>query len=377
MTKVGKATLALVAVAVVAVAVVGGGSAAPQATLTIGWAYDGVGNMAPFDGPALATAKSHIAPINKASSTKVKLLTCNTQGNKPAIAKACARKLLAQGADVIMTTCDVDYAAPVVQESINRRQADRRGLHRHRPDGPEALRRRRVGSRSRTGTSRRTRARPWPSSRGRGAGGAQSLATDTVIVYFRNVVQAFKARWTQLGGKIVTEETYQSRRREPGVVAEHGYAAEREAGRRHRDGDRGGVRRAGPDPERPADAREQHAVPELVGGRRQLLVHAGSEDHELLLRDLRIGVRQRPGGGGQRAREEERSGDRQGGKHRGIRHRPGRDRRHPPRAQADGWQHERRCPRRADAEVQERPDDLGARELLADSCTRCTGVRTG
>jgi outer membrane PBP1 activator LpoA protein len=37
-----------------------------------------------------------------------------------------------------------------------------------------------------------------------------SLATDTVIVYFRNVVQAFEARWRQLGGRIVTEETYQS-----------------------------------------------------------------------------------------------------------------------------------------------------------------------
>jgi branched-chain amino acid transport system substrate-binding protein len=37
-----------------------------------------------------------------------------------------------------------------------------------------------------------------------------SLATDTVIVYFRNVVQAFEARWRQLGGNIVTEETYQS-----------------------------------------------------------------------------------------------------------------------------------------------------------------------
>jgi branched-chain amino acid transport system substrate-binding protein len=36
------------------------------------------------------------------------------------------------------------------------------------------------------------------------------LATDTVIVYFRNVVQAFKARWQQLGGKIEDEESYQS-----------------------------------------------------------------------------------------------------------------------------------------------------------------------
>jgi branched-chain amino acid transport system substrate-binding protein len=37
-----------------------------------------------------------------------------------------------------------------------------------------------------------------------------SLATDTVIVYFKDVVAAFKARWQQLGGKVVTEETYQS-----------------------------------------------------------------------------------------------------------------------------------------------------------------------
>jgi branched-chain amino acid transport system substrate-binding protein len=119
MTKAGKAALALAAVAVAAVAAVGGGSAAPQKTVTIGWAYDGVGNMAAYDGPALVTAQQRIAQVNKTSATKLKLITCNTQGNKPAIAKACARKLLGQGADVIMTTCDVDYAAPVVQESIN------------------------------------------------------------------------------------------------------------------------------------------------------------------------------------------------------------------------------------------------------------------
>ena len=42
------------------------------------------------------------------------------------------------------------------------------------------------------------------------AGGTASLATDTVIVYFKDVVKAFKARFTQLGGKIVAEESYQS-----------------------------------------------------------------------------------------------------------------------------------------------------------------------
>jgi branched-chain amino acid transport system substrate-binding protein len=37
-----------------------------------------------------------------------------------------------------------------------------------------------------------------------------ALATDGVIVYFKDVVKAFKARWVQLGGKVVDEETYHS-----------------------------------------------------------------------------------------------------------------------------------------------------------------------
>jgi branched-chain amino acid transport system substrate-binding protein len=37
-----------------------------------------------------------------------------------------------------------------------------------------------------------------------------ALATDTVIVYFKDVVKAFDARWKQLGGKVVASETYQS-----------------------------------------------------------------------------------------------------------------------------------------------------------------------
>jgi ABC-type branched-subunit amino acid transport system substrate-binding protein len=124
MTKLRRAALALGVIAVVAVTSVGGGTAASEQakTVTIGWAYDGVGNMAAYDGPALATAKERVAQLNKLKSntTKFKLITCNTQGNKPAIAKACASKLVSQGADIIMTTCDVDYAAPVVQYAIDR-----------------------------------------------------------------------------------------------------------------------------------------------------------------------------------------------------------------------------------------------------------------
>jgi hypothetical protein len=213
MTKVGKAALALAAVAVVAVAVVSGGSAASEQakTVTIGWAYDGVGAMAPYDGPALATATGHIKAVNKLKSntTKLKLITCNTQGNKPAIAKACATKLLAQGADIIMTTCDVDFAAPVVQTAINAGKltvapcigTDQMGPKRFGAKGKLAFSFGNVAQDEGSAMAEYAWSRGWRNA---------SLATDTVIVYFRNVVQAFKARWQQLGGKIATEETYQS-----------------------------------------------------------------------------------------------------------------------------------------------------------------------
>jgi branched-chain amino acid transport system substrate-binding protein len=209
MTKVGKATLALVAVAVAAVAVVGGGAAAPQKTVTIGWAYDGVGNMAAYDGPALATAKERIKQVNKSSATKLRLITCNTQGNKPAIAKACAAKLISQGADIVMTTCDVDYAAPVVQYAI-----DRGKLTVAACIGTDQMGPKRFGAKGRLAYSFGNVAQDEGSAMAEFAWKQgwrnASLATDTVIVYFRNVVQAFKARWEQLGGKVVAEETYQS-----------------------------------------------------------------------------------------------------------------------------------------------------------------------
>ena len=213
MRKLRRAALALGVVAVVAVAAVGGGTAASEqaSTVTIGWAYDGVGAMAPFDGPALAAAKTRIAELNKLKSTttKLKLLTCNTQGNKPAIAKACATKLLSQGADIVMTTCDVDFAAPVVQTSINAGKltvapcigTDQMGPKRFGPKGRLAVSYGNVAQDEGSAMAEFAWKRGWRSA---------SLATDTVIVYFRNVVQAFKARFTQLGGTIATEETYQS-----------------------------------------------------------------------------------------------------------------------------------------------------------------------
>ena len=144
-----------------------------------------------------------------------------------------------------MTTCDVDYAAPVVQESINARQAHRRarasaptrwGRSASAPKGRLAFSFGNVAQDEGSAMAEFAWKQGWRNA---------SLATDTVIVYFRNVVQAFKARWHAARRQDRDRGDVPVRRRQPGVVAEHGHAAEREAGRRHRhvDGGRRSARR--------------------------------------------------------------------------------------------------------------------------------------
>jgi len=200
---------ALIALAATAAARTTSSSANP---VIIGWAYDSKGAMAPFDGPALAAAQIRVAQLNKnggANGRPFVIKTCDTQGNKPAIAKACALKLIGQGANVIFTTCDVDFAAPVVQEAINRGVlaiapcigTDQMGPKRFGPKGKLAFSFGNVAQDEGSAMAQYAWGRGWRTA---------SLATDGVIVYFKNIVQAFKARWLELGGKVVDEETYHS-----------------------------------------------------------------------------------------------------------------------------------------------------------------------
>ena len=214
MTRRKTGALAAVLATVTAVVAITAASApaAPNDPIVIGWAFDGNGAMAPFDGPALAAAQIRVKQVNAkggVNGRKLRIATCDTQGNKPAIARACAAKLLSQGADVIFTTCDVDFATPVVQEAINR------GVLAVAPCiGTDQMGPKRFGAKGRLAFSFGNVAQDEGSAMAEFAWSKgwrnASLATDTVIVYFQDVVKAFKARFTQLGGKIVAEETYQS-----------------------------------------------------------------------------------------------------------------------------------------------------------------------
>jgi len=204
------AAIGVAAAAVAALAGTTGGHAATAAkkTVVIGWAFDSKGQMAPFDDPALAAAKIRVAQINRKSKTvSFKINTCDTQNNDPAKAKACARSLISGGAKIVFTTCDVDFATPVVQEAINRGLlavapcigTDQMGPKRFGAKGRLAFSFGNVAQDEGSAMAEYAHRRGWKTA---------SLATNTLLVYFKNVVQAFDKRFTQLGGKIVARESY-------------------------------------------------------------------------------------------------------------------------------------------------------------------------
>jgi branched-chain amino acid transport system substrate-binding protein len=207
------ALVALAAVAAVlaaAGAISGGASAGPAGPITIGWAFDSRGNMAPFDNPALAAARIQVRQVNArggVSGRRLQIVTCDTQNNNPARAKSCAANLLGRGADIVFTTCDVDFATPVVQEAINR------GVLAIAPCiGTDQMGPKRFGARGRLAFSFGNVAQDEGSAMAeyawRRGWRTAALGTNTVIVYFRNVVTAFERRFTQLGGRIVARESY-------------------------------------------------------------------------------------------------------------------------------------------------------------------------
>jgi branched-chain amino acid transport system substrate-binding protein len=202
--------LALVLIGSALAATAGHRTAQAKAPIIIGWAFDSKGAMAPFDNPALAAAQLRVAQLNaKGKGRKLQIRTCDTQGNDPATAKACALRLLDEKANVLFTTCDVDLAAPVVRAAIDR------GVLAIAPCiGTDQMGPKRFGSRGRLAFSFGNVAQDEGSAMAQYAWNrgwkTAALATDTVIVYFNNVVQAFEARFKQLGGKIVAKETYQS-----------------------------------------------------------------------------------------------------------------------------------------------------------------------
>ncbi|HSL64268.1 MAG TPA: ABC transporter substrate-binding protein [Gaiellaceae bacterium] len=187
-----------------------GGGAAESGPITIGWAYDSSGQMAPFDGPALAAAQIRVEDLNAEGGVdgrELAIETCDTQNNDPAKAKACATSLLDGGADIVFVTCDVDFATPVVQEAIGQGVlavapcigTDQMGPKRFGEAGELAFSYGNVAQDEGSAMAEFAWDQGWKSA---------AIATNTLLVYFKNVTEAFEKRFTELGGTIAARESY-------------------------------------------------------------------------------------------------------------------------------------------------------------------------
>ncbi len=209
-------TVAVLAVAAIATAVTLGattaaGKSSAAGPIIIGAAIDTSGQMSPFNNPALTAAQLEIAKINAAGGVngrKLQIVTCNTQNSKPDVSTSCASNLISKGAVIGWVTCDVDFATPAILTFLNK------GLLTIAPCiGTDQMGPKRFGAKGKLAFSFGNVAQDEGAAMAEYAYKVKHwktaiTVTDNVIVYFKNVVQAFTSRFKQLGGTIADSESF-------------------------------------------------------------------------------------------------------------------------------------------------------------------------
>src|SRR6266508_116685 len=210
------AVLGLAAVAVLAslgaTSASGGSAAGP--TIVIGAAVDLTSSMKPFDSPALAGAQIEAAKIAAKGGPNFQIKVCNHQLKKQ---KSCAAQLIQAGAKIAIDTCDVEYGAAATQQFLNKgiltlapcTTTDQMGPQRFGAKGKLAFT---VGSTAQDEGSAEAEyaySRGWRTA---------IVVKDNLLVYFRDVSDAFAKRFQELGGKIVDRQAFTSFKKDIGPV---------------------------------------------------------------------------------------------------------------------------------------------------------------
>jgi branched-chain amino acid transport system substrate-binding protein len=204
---------AAVAFAAVAGTTRGHAAAAAKKPIIIGAAVDLSGVMKPFDSAALLAARLRAAQINArggVNGRKLKMLQCDTKIVQPpnSQAKACATKLLAKGAIALLVTCDVEFAAPATQQTINAGKLALGSCIGTDEQGPK-----RFGKKGRLAFSFGNVAQDEGAAMAEYAYKKKHwkkaiVVTDKSLVYFKDVTAAFKVRFKALGGKVVRDDSF-------------------------------------------------------------------------------------------------------------------------------------------------------------------------
>ena len=200
---------AAVTVAAVGVTTASGAKFAGQ--IKLAYVADFSGQMAPFDIGPYAAANLEIKKINAKGGVlgkKLVMLKCDTQNSKADVSKSCVDNLVSQGAVIGLVTCDVDFATAAIQEFLNKNM-----LTVSPCIGTDQMGPKRFGAKGRLAFSFGNVAQDEGAAMAEYAYNVKHwwtavTITDNVIVYFKNVVQAFTSRYKQLGGKIVGAESF-------------------------------------------------------------------------------------------------------------------------------------------------------------------------
>jgi branched-chain amino acid transport system substrate-binding protein len=202
----------VVAVAVAAVGVTAAsGAKSAKKPIVIGFAADLSGQMAPFDNPALTAARLEAKKINGLGGVlgrKLEVISCDTQNSKPDVSKSCVDNVVSKGAVIGMVTCDVDFATAAIQEFLAKKMltiapcigTDQMGPKRFGAAGKLAFSYGNVAQDEGAAMAEYAyNVKHWKTA---------ITVTNNLLVYFKNIIQAFTSRYTQLGGKIVDAESY-------------------------------------------------------------------------------------------------------------------------------------------------------------------------
>jgi branched-chain amino acid transport system substrate-binding protein len=185
------------------------GSAQAKKPIIIGAAMDLTANMSPYDTPALYAVEAQVKKINAAGGVDGRPLQVKVCNHQLKFQQACALKLIQQGAKIGMVTCDVEYAAPAVQEFIKFGLltlspcigTDQMGPKRFGPPGRLAFTLGNIAQDEAAAMAEYAIFRGWKRA---------VIVKDNLLAYFQNVADLFKQRYQQLGGQVVQEEGFSS-----------------------------------------------------------------------------------------------------------------------------------------------------------------------
>ena len=183
---------------------------APPEPIIIGAAIDQTGNMSPFNNPANTAAEIMVDRINEAGGVldgrMLELITADTTLD-PAQTQAVALDLIEQGAEVLLVTCDVDFATPAIQEALNAGilaiapciGTDQMGPNRFGDAGDIAFSFGNMAQDEGAVLAEFAIEQGWTNG---------VIVKDNFLVYFQDVVDAFGVRFAEDGGTIIAEEEF-------------------------------------------------------------------------------------------------------------------------------------------------------------------------